>query len=112
MNMKQQTQIVTNAEELQDAVKRGDAHITVKGEIRGMPMLALQPGQTLTGGTLHFGARGVQLSRDNTLTDITIRTSEFERAILNDTSITDLGTLTLHNVRTTGQVALFIGGAI
>jgi hypothetical protein len=109
--MGQQTRIVTNAKELQDAVKRGDAHITVKGEIRGMPMLALQPGQTLTGGTLHFGARGVQLSRDNTLSDITIRTSEMERAILIDMDISDLGTLTLHNVRTIGQVALLIGGA-
>ena len=109
--MKQQTQVVMNADELQAAVKRGDAHITVKGEIRGMPMLALQPGQTLTGGTLHFGGRGVQLSRDNTLTDITIRTSETERAILNDTAVTDLGTLTLHNVQTVGQVALLIGGA-
>jgi hypothetical protein len=109
--MDQPTRIVTTADELQDAVKQGAAHITVQGEIRGMPMLALQPGQTLTGGTLHFGARGVQLSRDNTLADITIRTSETERAILNDTSVTDLGTLTLHNVRTTGQVALVIGGA-
>ncbi|HEX6605549.1 MAG TPA: hypothetical protein VF276_01425 [Chloroflexia bacterium] len=109
--MEQQTQVVTNADELQDAVKRGVAHITVEGEIRGMPMLALQPGQTLTGGTLYFGASGVQLSRDNTLSDITIRTSETERAILNDTGVTDLGTLTLHNVRTTGQVALLLGGA-
>lgn len=109
--MQQNPRIVTTAEELQDAVIRGDPHITVKGEIRGMPMLALQPGQTLTGGTLHFGARGVQLSRDNTLSDITIHTSEVERAVLNDPGITDLGTLTLHNVRTTGQVALLIGGA-
>lgn len=109
--MQQQTRTVTNADELQDAVNRGYAHITVEGEIRGMPMLALSPGQTLTGGTLHFGARGVQLSRDNTLSDITIRTSETERAILSDTSVADLGTLTLRNVRTTGQVALLIGGA-
>jgi len=109
--MGHQTRIVTNAEELQDAVKHGDAHITIKGEIRGMPMLLLQPGQTLTGGTLYFGARGVQLSRGNTLSDITIRTSEVERAILNDTGISDLGTLTLHNVRTTGQVSLLIDSA-
>lgn len=109
--MEPKTRIVTNADELQDAVKRGDAHITIKGEIRGMPMLALQPGQSLTGGTLYFGARGVQLCCNNKLSDITIRTSEMERAILNDTSIPDLGTLTLHNVRTTGQVALLIDSA-
>lgn len=109
--MEHQTQIVTNADELQDALKHGDEHITVEGEIRGMPMLALQPGQALAGGTLHFGASGVQLSRNNTLSDIKIQTSEVERAILNDIGVTDLGTLTLHNVRTTGQVALFVGGA-
>jgi hypothetical protein len=109
--MRHQTRIVTNADELQDAVKSGDAHITVKGEIRGIPMLALQPGQTLMGGTLYFGARGVQLSRGSTLSDITIRTSEMECAILNDTGVPDLGTLTLHNVRTTGQVALLIDSA-
>jgi len=107
--MERQTRVVTNADELQEAVKRGHAHITVQGEIKGMPMVALQPGQTLSGGTLHFGARGVQLSRDNTLSDITIRTSDTERAVLNDTSVADLGTLTLRNVRTTGQVALLIG---
>jgi hypothetical protein len=32
--MEHHTQIVTNADELQDAVEHGDAHITVKGEIR------------------------------------------------------------------------------
>ncbi len=109
--MELQTRIVTNADELQNAVKHGYAHITVEGEIRGMPMLALQPGQTLTGGTLHFGASGVQLSRNNTLSYITIHTSEVERAILNYMGLTDLGTLTLHNVRTTGQVASLVGGA-
>lgn len=60
--MEHQTRIVTNADELQDAVKHGDEHITVEGEIRGMRMLVLQPGQPLTGGTLHFGSSGVQLA--------------------------------------------------
>jgi len=32
--MELQTRIVTNADELQNAVKHGDAHITVEGEIR------------------------------------------------------------------------------
>lgn len=109
--MEPQTQIVTNADELQDAVKRGLPHITIQGEIRGMPMLALAPGQTLTGGTLRFGASGVQLSRDNTLADITILTSEMERAVLIDPGVADLGTLALRNVRAVGQVALVVGGA-
>lgn len=101
--MEQNTRIVSNAEELQDTVIRGNSHITAEGEIRGMPMLALQPGQTLTGGTLYFGACGVPLSRDDTFSDITICTSEVDGAILNDPSVTDLCTLTLHNVRTTGK---------
>ena len=51
-----------------------------------MPMLGLQPGQTLTGGTLYFGARGVQLSSDDTFSDIMIRTSEVECGILDEYS--------------------------
>jgi hypothetical protein len=108
----QPTVAVSNVEALVAAVERGDQHITVQGEIRGMPMLTLKPGQTLTGGVLHFGSSGVRMSRDNTLADIVIRTSEFERAILNDTHVPDLGTLTLRNVRTVGQVLLLVGDQV
>ena len=52
--MEHQTRIVTNADELQDAIKHGDEHITVEGEIRGMPMLALQPGQTFDWWNITF----------------------------------------------------------
>lgn len=112
MTAEHTTVIVTNIEELVAAVSRGDPHITVRGEIRGMPMLSLQPGQTLTGGVLRFGSSGVQMVRDNTLSDIAIHTSEFERAILNDTHVADMGTLTLRNVRTVGQVLLLVADEV
>ncbi|WP_202863576.1 hypothetical protein [Ornithinimicrobium avium] len=80
--------------------------IEVDGVITGSPMITLPPGTTLRGGTLRFGARGVRLTSDNTLEGITIEVPLQEAAILNATSVEDLGTLVLRNVRTRGQVAL------
>jgi len=99
-------QIVRTAAELEQAVSGGVPHIVVDGVIAGMPSIVLQPGQTLSGGALQFGASGVQLSRDNTLENIVIRTNENERAILIDPTSPALGTLTLRDVRTVGQVSL------
>jgi hypothetical protein len=70
--------------------------------VHGMPIITLAPGVQLRGGTLQFGAKGVRLTRGNVLKDVTIRTPEHEVAIRNDTSIADLGTLTLRGVRTSG----------
>ncbi|QUY62108.1 hypothetical protein [Gulosibacter molinativorax] len=80
--------------------------IEVDGEISGSPMITLPPGTTLRGGTLRFGARGVRLTADNTLEDVTIVVPDHETAITNDTSVSDLGTLTLRNVTTHGQVLI------
>ena len=49
----------------------------------GMPMITLKPGVTLRNGTLTFGAKGVRLTRDNTLDGVTVVTAEDEVAILN-----------------------------
>jgi hypothetical protein len=84
----------------------------VDGSLAGMPMVSLRPGVTLRGGTLRFGARGVQLSSDNRLEDVTILVPDQEVAIGNDTDVRDLGRLTLRNVRTRGQVLLLADGAI
>jgi hypothetical protein len=97
---------VSNASELQGAIDGRAAHIIVTGELSGMPMITLAPGQRLSGGTLRFGACGVRLTQDNVLEDITIVSPAHERAVLTDTSIADWGTLTLRNVRTEGQVML------
>lgn len=99
-------EVVTTAAALADAISKGAEVIEVQGTIAGSPMVTLPPGVTLRGGTLEFGAKGVRLSKDNTLDSITVLTAENEVAILNDTSVSDFGTLTLRNVTTKGQVLL------
>lgn len=98
--------IVTTAAELADALASGAHEIEVRGTISGSPMITLAPGVVLRGGTLEFGAKGVRLTRDNRLEDVSVLTADDEVAILNDTSVADLGTLTLANVTTRGQVLL------
>ncbi|RAN79682.1 hypothetical protein B5P43_12925 [Bacillus sp. SRB_336] len=97
---------VTNAKELADALESGALAVEVLGSLRGMPSVTLPPGASLRGGTLTFGAKGLRLTSDNAVQDTTILTSPHEVAIYNDTSVADLGTLTLSNVNTTGQVYL------
>ena len=104
--------VVSTAVELSAALQAGAEAIEVRGEVSGMPMITLGPGVRLRGGTLRFGAKGVRLTRDNVLEDVTIRTADHEAAILNDTSVADLGTLTLRNVRTSGQVLLVARDAV
>ncbi len=100
------TAAVSTAQELAQAIADGVKEIEVQGTITGSPEITLPPGTTLRGGTLRFGAKGVRLTTDNTLHDITILTPVAEAAILNDTSVTDLGTLTLRNVTVQGQIVI------
>ncbi|HET7744165.1 MAG TPA: hypothetical protein VFK76_05425 [Gaiellaceae bacterium] len=104
--------IVVNAEELLDALASDASEIEVRGTVSGMPMITLKPGVTLRGGMLEFGAKGVRLTSENTLDGVTVRTADDEVALLNDTSVEDLGTLTLRNVTTTGQVLLLAEGSV
>jgi hypothetical protein len=98
--------VVTTTMELQEALQSGATEIEVRGELTGMPMVTLPPGVRLRGGTLRFGAKGVRLTRENVLEDVTVVTEPDEVAILNDTTVADLGTLTLRNVNAVGQVFL------
>ncbi|MDQ0261786.1 hypothetical protein [Sinomonas atrocyanea] len=103
---------VTTAQELAAALDSGALEIDVEGVITGSPMITLPPGATLRGGTLRFGAKGVRLTSDNTLDGVTILTEPDEVAILNDTSVPDLGRLTLRGVTTRGQVYLVAEDAV
>jgi hypothetical protein len=94
------------------AALAGADEIQIDGSLHGMPMIALRPGVTLRGGTLRFGAKGVRMSADNRLEDITILVPDHEIAIGNDTSVADLGRLTLRNVRTRGQVLILADDAV
>lgn len=102
----------TSVSELQEALSSSETAIEIRGDLTGMPMVTLKPGVTLRGGTLRFGAKGVRLTRDNLLDGVTVITAPDEAAILNDTSVADLGTLTLRNVRATGQVLLVAADAV
>ena len=106
------THVVRTAAELTEAVQSGEPDIEVQGVLRGMPMITLGPGVRLRGGTLEFGGKGVRLTRDNTLEDVTVVTAEPEVAIFNDTTVTDLGLLVLCDVRTRGQVLLLARDAV
>lgn len=101
---------VTTAGELADAISAGAGEIVVQGRVTGSPSITLPAGATLRGGQrggeLVFLAKGVRLTRDNTLRDITITTTPYEVAIYNDTSVPDAGTLRFRNVTTIGQVYL------
>jgi hypothetical protein len=95
-----------------EALQSGVEEIEVQGTLSGMPMITLGRGVRLRGGTLKFGAKGLRLSGDNEVEGVTVLTAEHEVAILNDTGVADLGTLTLREVRTTGQVLLLADDAV
>ena len=103
---------VHTAGEFLDALQAGAMDIEIRGTITGTPMVTLGPGVALRGGTLRFGGKGLRLTADNVIEDVTVLTADDEVAILNDTSVTDMGTLTLRRVRTTGQVLLLAEEAV
>ncbi|MGA7204393.1 MAG: hypothetical protein WBX27_07170 [Specibacter sp.] len=92
--------------ELTDALASGAKAIEILAALRGMPSVTLPAGVCLRGGSLNFGAKGLRLTSNNTVQDVTITTAPHEVAVYNDTSVTDMGTLALANVTTTGQVYL------
>ncbi len=102
---------VTTGAELLEALAEAD-EIEVDGSLSGVPMITLRPGVTPRGGTLRFGAKGIRLTGDNTLEDITVLVPDWEVVIGNDTGGADLGRLILRGVRTRGQVPLLAGGAV
>ncbi len=57
--------------ELMDALASAD-DIEVNGSLTGMPMISLRPGVSLRGGSLRFGAKGIRLSSDNRIENVTV----------------------------------------
>ena len=51
---------------------------------------------------MRFGAKGLRLSANNVLEDVTVIVPDWEVAIGNDTAVADFGQLTLRHVRTRG----------
>lgn len=113
MTMRERAKVVvTTAAELIAATRSPATDIEVRAVLSGMPMITLQPGVRLHGGILMFVARGLRLTRDNEVDGVAIVTPDHEVAILNDTDLEDLGTLTLRDVRTVGQVLLLAQDAV
>lgn len=104
--------VVTTAEQLIDALESGAKSVEVHGVLSGLPPLTLAPRVRLRGGTLRFEAAGLRLTRDNGLDGVTVLCPDGEVAIANDTSVPDLGTLSLRGVRATGQVLLLADDAV
>jgi hypothetical protein len=98
--------VVTSPAELLDALATAD-DIEVDGSLSGMPAITLRPGTRLRGGTLRFGAKGIRLTSDNQLEDVTVIVPDSEVAIGGGAA--DLGRTRLRNVRTRGQVLLTPG---
>ena len=94
--------VVASAGELLDALATAD-DIEVDGSLSGMPAITLRPGTRLRGGTLRFGAKGIRLTSDNELEDVTVIVPDSEVAIGGGAG---LGRTRLRNVRTRGQVLL------
>jgi hypothetical protein len=103
---------ISSAGELAEAAKQPGARIELAGQIDGLASVALAPGVQLRGGTLRFGSKGLRLSRDNTLSAVSVEAAEHEPAIFNDTEQRSLGTLVFNDVRTVGQVLLLAHGAV
>lgn len=64
--------MVRDAAELKSALDEGASVIEVTGTVTGSPGITLPPGTTLKGGRLEFGAKGIRLTRNNTLSDIEV----------------------------------------
>jgi len=97
---------VTSGDALKEALAAGATEIEIEGTVSGIPSLTMPPGVILRGGTLQFTAKGLRLTSDNEISDLRVVTGEHEPAIFNDTSVNDLGTLSLTNVTTVGQIYL------
>lgn len=103
---------ITSAQELADAIANGEKNLEIEGTISGSPSITLPEGAILSGGTLEFKGKGVRLTANNTLRDITIKTLDYEVAIYNDPSLADAGTFRLNNVTTVGQIYIVAEGSL
>ncbi len=106
---------VNNVKELVAAVGNASIqHIMVSKTITDVPSLQLAPGQFLVGAeegiTLHFikGVDGVCMTTDTFLGGIKLEVSPEKRAVFNDTTPENLGTLKIEDLIVIGQVQILV----
>jgi hypothetical protein len=108
------TKIATTAEELVAATNDETiGQIVVESDLADLPSIRLRPGQTLRShsekrSTLTFreDSDGLRLSSDNEVIDLDLFVSPERRAIWNDYTVEDLGTLNLQSLETVGRVQI------
>lgn len=92
--------------------------VVVDGSIADVPTLRLPPGRSLVGrgstAELLFAddVDGLQLTTDNRVESLGLRTSPERRAVHNDADVATLGRLELRSVRTVGQVQIVAGDGV
>lgn len=110
--------LVSTLEELMNAVNnQTNEVIRVKGIIKDSPSIRLSSGQQLVGeadSIIEFmkGTDGVEISMDNKIDNVTLIVEPSRRAIFNRPDVESLGTVSLKNIKTIGQVQLLANGSI
>src|SRR5580704_10941692 len=110
----QPTKLVKSTEELVRATDdRAIRVIIVGANLDDLPSLRLLPGQSIRSAfeqrsTLTFreDVDGLQVSCDHAVTALDLVTSPTKRAVWNDWTVDDLGTIELHGLHTTGRVQI------
>lgn len=111
---------VGTREELLDATSDSTvAVITIANDLSELPAVRLTPGVQLRGAAnlkpvLRFvpGINGICVTSDNLIADLVLLASVERCAILNEESVTTLGTMEIRRVNTTGRVSILARGNI
>ena len=105
---------VATAEELIAAARNKKVtEVSVSADLTDLSPLRIMPGQTLRSApgrhaVLSFRSNedGLQLTTDNSVFDLDVRVTPTHRAIWNDRTVEDMGTLAIRSVRTIGSVQI------
>src|SRR5579863_6358255 len=111
---------ITTAEELIAATRNKKVtEINVSADLADLSPLRLMPGQTLRSASdrhavLSFRpeADGLQVTTDNSVFGLDVRVTPTHRAIWNDRTVDDLGTLVIQSVRTIGSVQIMVSDKV
>jgi len=103
---------VDTLNELQHAISGHAKRIIIRKSLSDVPSLKLRPGTEISGIepniSLHFlpGIDGLEISADNTISDITLVAQPNKRALCNAYDRRSFGKCFISNVRTVGQVQI------
>ena len=113
----EQRKVWTVSELLAGAQDSSVRELAVTTMLTDVPTFRLSPGKTLigeAGAALSFsaGQDGIELSADNRVASLALRTDSDRRAIFNDATVEAFGRLALENLRVIGIVQILARDAI